>query len=204
MADGEQQDNASSQGEDVDVNGEIIAAIKKVQSDMETLKSDNENFKKELSTMKSKTKTATKGTVNSVLRKLNIDEADDARDRNKSKDGGAIVVEENGRIIKDGTGHDNKENDKEIDDEHEKRRRRHKRSCSQGYVHESVQQELREVRDLIQCILGVPKPLEKETPTSYADFPFLDNIVLVEIPKKCIVPNMKFYDGTTDSQEHVA
>ncbi|XP_074324129.1 uncharacterized protein LOC141661047 [Apium graveolens] len=53
-------------------------------------------------------------------------------------------------------------------------------------------------------IPGVPKPLEKATPTSYADSPFHDNITLVEIPKLFTVPHMVPYDGTSDPLEHIA
>ena len=58
--------------------------------------------------------------------------------------------------------------------------------------------------DLRAVTPGVPKPLEKATPTSYADSPFVDNIALVETPKRFNVPPMKAYDGSTDPLEHVA
>ena len=57
---------------------------------------------------------------------------------------------------------------------------------------------------MIQRIPGVPKPLEKATPTSYADSPFCDNIALLEIPKRFTVPTMKSYDGSADPLEHIA
>lgn len=58
-------------------------------------------------------------------------------------------MDENNKVMKDGTEHDEGEHDEEIDEEHERRRRRHMRSCSQGYAPESMQKELKEVRDLI-------------------------------------------------------
>lgn len=48
---------------------------------------------------------------------------------------------------------------------------------------------------MIERIPGVPKPLEKATPTSYADSPFFDDIALVEIPKLFKIPYMKPYNG---------
>lgn len=56
MATKEQQGNTSSPNVDVDVNGGMIPAINKLQSNMEMLKSENESPKKELSTVISKTK----------------------------------------------------------------------------------------------------------------------------------------------------
>ncbi|XP_017245373.1 uncharacterized protein LOC108217031 [Daucus carota subsp. sativus] len=57
---------------------------------------------------------------------------------------------------------------------------------------------------MVQRIPGVPKLLEKATPTSYADSPFVDDIALVKTPKRFNVPSMKAYDGSTDPLEHVA
>ena len=57
---------------------------------------------------------------------------------------------------------------------------------------------------MIQRIPGVPKPLEKATPTSYADSPFTDDIAMVEIPKRFTIPHMKIYDGSVDPEEHIA
>ena len=57
---------------------------------------------------------------------------------------------------------------------------------------------------MIQRIPGVPTPIKKSLPHSYADSPFVDSITLVEIPKKLSFPNMKTYDGTTDPTDHIA
>ncbi|XP_074337497.1 uncharacterized protein LOC141674691 [Apium graveolens] len=57
---------------------------------------------------------------------------------------------------------------------------------------------------MIQRIPGVPKPLEKATPMSFANSPFSDEIAQVEIPKQFAIPSMKVYDGSKDPQEHVA
>ncbi|XP_074342923.1 uncharacterized protein LOC141680652 [Apium graveolens] len=78
---------------------------------------------------------------------------------------------------------------------HERRRSRH-RSKAKNHIPESVKKELQEVREMIQRIPGVPKPLEKATATSYADSPFTDEIARVEILKRFTVPYMKPYDGS--------
>ena len=60
------------------------------------------------------------------------------------------------------------------------------------------------MREVIQRIPGVPKPLEKSTPSSYVDSPFTDDIAMVEIPKRFMIPHMKMYDGSADPKEHSA
>ena len=57
---------------------------------------------------------------------------------------------------------------------------------------------------LIQKIPGVPAPIKKSLPHSYADSPFDDFIALIEMPRKFSFPNMKMYDGTTDPTDHIA
>ena len=89
-------------------------------------------------------------------------------------------------------------------DGHERRRSRHRSSKSHDKVPRLVRKELNEFREMLQRIPGVPKPLEKATPTSYANSPFTDDIALVDIPKRFAVPPMKLYDGSTDPLEHIA
>ncbi|KAF3509001.1 hypothetical protein F2Q69_00006441 [Brassica cretica] len=47
-------------------------------------------------------------------------------------------------------------------------------------------------------------PIRKSDPDSYADTSFTDEITLIEIPMKFSFPSIKAYDGTTDSNDHVA
>ncbi|XP_048605634.1 uncharacterized protein LOC125583112 [Brassica napus] len=47
-------------------------------------------------------------------------------------------------------------------------------------------------------------PFRKSNPDSYADTSFTDEITLIEIPMKFSFPSIKAYDGTTDSNDHVA
>ena len=61
-----------------------------------------------------------------------------------------------------------------------------------------------EMQAMIQWIPGVPTPLKKSQPDSYADSPFDNSIALLEMLKKFSFPNMKLYDGTTDPTYHIA
>lgn len=56
-----------------------------------------------------------------------------------------------------------------------------------------LQQRLQQLEDMIAWILGVPRLMEKVTQNSYADSPFADPIVLIEVPKRFSVPTMKLY-----------
>ncbi|XP_048502695.1 uncharacterized protein LOC125498515 [Beta vulgaris subsp. vulgaris] len=67
-----------------------------------------------------------------------------------------------------------------------------------------IQQRLQQLEDTIARIPGVPRPMEKATPNSYADSPFVDPIALIEVPKRFSIPSMKLYDGTTDPNDHIA
>ncbi|XP_062088680.1 uncharacterized protein LOC133795242 [Humulus lupulus] len=57
---------------------------------------------------------------------------------------------------------------------------------------------------LIQRIPGMPAPIKKSAASCYADSPFVDDIALVEMPKKFNFPNMKMFDGTSDPDDHIA
>ncbi|KAL5770679.1 hypothetical protein ACOSP7_014833 [Xanthoceras sorbifolium] len=67
-----------------------------------------------------------------------------------------------------------------------------------------VARRFAEMEALIQCILGMPAPIKKSAINSFVDSPFVDAIALVEMPRKFNFPNMKPYDGTTDSDDHIA
>lgn len=67
-----------------------------------------------------------------------------------------------------------------------------------------IEQRLQRLEDIIARIPGVPRPMEKATPDSYADSPFADFIAMIEVPKRFSVPTMRMYDGTTDPNDHVA
>ncbi|KAL5732712.1 hypothetical protein ACOSQ2_032404 [Xanthoceras sorbifolium] len=49
----------------------------------------------------------------------------------------------------------------------------------------------------------MPTPIKKSSINSFADSPFVDAIALVEMPRKFSSPNIKHYDGTTNSDDHI-
>ncbi|CAH9075843.1 unnamed protein product [Cuscuta europaea] len=67
-----------------------------------------------------------------------------------------------------------------------------------------IMEELREMREKINGIPGVPPPLDVASQTCYADSPFRRHITDVEISRKFVAPSMILFDGTTDPLEHVA
>ncbi|KAL5546684.1 hypothetical protein UlMin_006371 [Ulmus minor] len=71
-------------------------------------------------------------------------------------------------------------------------------------IEQAVAKRFTEMEALIQKIPGVPAPIKKSLPHSYADSPFVDSIALIEMPRKFSFPNMRMYDGTTDPTDHIA
>lgn len=209
MVNDEQRGETSNQEDNTDVNREMATTLKKLQSEMEALSSENESLRKEVATAKSQTKMTSKKTVPSVVRHLNMDEAKEW-DQQETEERDAIITKKYGNAITNDkeTEHNRDEyrddEREECDTDREWRRSGHRRTKSRSYLLESVKKELQEVREMIQWVPGVPKPLEKATPTSYIDSPFADNIALVEIPKHFTVPHMKPYDGSNHPQEHIA
>ncbi|XP_062119278.1 uncharacterized protein LOC133833030 [Humulus lupulus] len=64
--------------------------------------------------------------------------------------------------------------------------------------------KLAEIEALIQRIPEIPAPIKKSAASCYAGSPFIDDIALVEIPKKFNFPNMKMFDWTSDPDDHIA
>ena len=60
------------------------------------------------------------------------------------------------------------------------------------------------MEDMIQRIPRMPTPIKKSYVNCYAHSPFMENIALVEVPKKFNFPNMKLYDGTTNPDDQIA
>ena len=71
-------------------------------------------------------------------------------------------------------------------------------------IEQAVVKRFAEMEAMIQKILGIPIPIKKSLPHSYADSPFVNSIAFIEMPKKFSFPNMKIYDGTTDPTDHIA
>lgn len=71
-------------------------------------------------------------------------------------------------------------------------------------LEQALSKRLAKMEAMIQRISGVPTPLWKSQPYSYVDSPFVNDITLIEMPKKFTFPNMKIYNGTTDPLDHIA
>ena len=71
-------------------------------------------------------------------------------------------------------------------------------------IEQAVVKHFAKMEALIQKIPGVPVPIKKTLPHSYADSPFVDFIALIEMPRKLSFPNMRMYNGTTDPTNHIA
>ncbi|XP_031265017.1 uncharacterized protein LOC116123383 [Pistacia vera] len=63
---------------------------------------------------------------------------------------------------------------------------------------------LADVEAVMRHIPGMPVPTKKSRPHCYAESPFMDEIVVADMPQKFTIPNMKMYDGTTDPDDHIA
>lgn len=158
----------------------MLSAIKKLQPDMTRYV---QKMRLELGSVKS-SKIAIKKTIPSMVRRLDMDEVYEGEKQHKEEV--PHVDLEKDDTIKDGSvekEHRRRSTDEEKD-EHEKSHRKssHCNSRSHKHMPDDLKKELQEMRDMIARILCVPKPLEKATPTSYDDFPFADDIALVDIP----------------------
>ena len=71
-------------------------------------------------------------------------------------------------------------------------------------IKQAVAKWFTEMEVMIQKIPGVPTPIKKSLPHSYADSNFMDSIFLIDMPKKFSFLNIKMYDGRTDPTDHIA
>ncbi|KAH6787972.1 hypothetical protein C2S52_007524 [Perilla frutescens var. hirtella] len=67
-----------------------------------------------------------------------------------------------------------------------------------------LEQRLAGIEAMITRIPGVPLPIRKAAPNSFADSPFVDEIGLTEMPSKFTLPSMKLFNGTSDPDDHIA
>lgn len=95
--DDNQRGEASHQGDNVNVNAEMISALKKLQFDMELLRSENKTLKKELTTVKFNNKNKPKSTIRSVVRRLDTDEVVDEEQREVNDDD-VLLVDKDGKV----------------------------------------------------------------------------------------------------------
>uniref|UniRef100_A0A803PCI1 Retrotransposon gag domain-containing protein n=1 Tax=Cannabis sativa TaxID=3483 RepID=A0A803PCI1_CANSA len=70
-------------------------------------------------------------------------------------------------------------------------------------IEQMVARKLEGIEAIIHRIPGVPAPIKKSLPSSFADSQFVDAKALVEMPKKFVFPSMKMYDETTDRNDHI-
>ncbi|KAF3508775.1 hypothetical protein F2Q69_00006812 [Brassica cretica] len=63
---------------------------------------------------------------------------------------------------------------------------------------------LNAIQSMVERLPGVAPPIRKSTPSSYSDTPFMDEITLIEMPRKFSFPSIKAYDGTSDLDDHVS
>ena len=201
---------------DVDKIKQMEETMKKMQATIDSLQQEVTTLRKDKSTGHTRSTNRPRRTLQSVARRLDMNDGEDeAPPEEDAEDDQPPPEDEEEEDVhgRHGDRHDDDRDDRddrregdrdEHHDGHERRRSRHKSSKSRDKVPESVKKELKEFREMIQRIPGVPKPLEKATPTSYADSPFTDDIALVDIPKRFAVPSMESYDGSTDPLEHIA
>ncbi|KAH6792809.1 hypothetical protein C2S52_003286 [Perilla frutescens var. hirtella] len=67
-----------------------------------------------------------------------------------------------------------------------------------------LEQRLAGMEAMITRIPGVPLPIRKAAPNSFADSPFVDEIGLTEMPSKFTLPSIKLFNGTSDPDDHIA
>ncbi|XP_017239352.2 uncharacterized protein LOC108212130 [Daucus carota subsp. sativus] len=214
MTTGDQQHHGStSHGDDPTVQ-QMMETIRKMQADMdareETWRSEREALQRELTTAKSKSNPTARGVLNSVARRLNMDDEEEEQYDEEIEAENPEQRGPEGNNDGDGVGPDannggpEKQDKNKGHDKGNKKKKKKESRSTRSRSHDTMRKELQALKEMVQRIPGVPKPLEKAAPMSYADSPFCDNIALVEMPKRFAVPAMKTYDGTTDPQEHVA
>ena len=177
---------------------DIATIVKNLQADVHALRYENDTLKAELSTVKSSATIVPPRTIASVARRLSYED-DALLDTDNVQ---VLGADGNEKKIMDNNANTETQRERDtterynIEGERSNRRHKHRSSRSENNLSDVVKQELKEMREMIQRIPGVPKPLEKATPTSYADSPFTDDIAMVEIPKRFTIPHMKMYDGS--------
>ena len=203
----QQQHGSTSQGDNPTIQ-QLMETIRKMQDDMssqqEAWRTEMETLQKELTTARSKSNPTSRGVSNSVARRLNMDDEEEEEydeEIEVENPEQEVPTANNAGENLNGSG---RQSEGKGGDKGNKKKKKTDSKSSKSRSHDTMRKELQALKELVQRIPGVPKPLEKATPLSYADSPFCDSIAMVETPKRFAVPAMKAYDGTTDPQEHVA
>ncbi|KAL0802451.1 hypothetical protein Bca101_057627 [Brassica carinata] len=78
------------------------------------------------------------------------------------------------------------------------------RSSMTSYLEQMFAKKFDAIQSMVERLPGVAPPIRKSGPDSYADTPFADEIVLIEMPRKFSFHSIKMYDGTGDPDDHIA
>ncbi|XP_056864071.1 uncharacterized protein LOC130511209 [Raphanus sativus] len=73
-----------------------------------------------------------------------------------------------------------------------------------AYLERVVFEKFNTIQFMVERLPGVAPPIRKSNPGSYSDTPFVEDIALVEMPRKFSFTSIKMYEGTGDPDNHVA
>ena len=73
-----------------------------------------------------------------------------------------------------------------------------------AYLEQIFSKRFDAMQSMVECLPGVAPPIRRSNPNSYADTPFVEEFVPVEMPIKLSFPSIKMYDGTGDPDDHIA
>ncbi|KAF2589753.1 hypothetical protein F2Q70_00039451 [Brassica cretica] len=73
-----------------------------------------------------------------------------------------------------------------------------------AHLHQMFSDRLDAMQSMVERLPGVAPPIRKSNPDSYADTPFMDEITLIEMPRKFSFSSIKVYNGNTDPDDHIA
>ncbi|KAF3520327.1 hypothetical protein DY000_02060874 [Brassica cretica] len=72
------------------------------------------------------------------------------------------------------------------------------------YLEQMFSKRFDAMQSMVERLPGVAPPIRRSNPDSYADTPFVEGIVSVEMPRKFSFPSIKIYDGTGDPDDLIA
>ena len=78
------------------------------------------------------------------------------------------------------------------------------KSTIAAYLEKMSSKKFYAIQYMVERLPGVAPPIRRSDPNSYADTPFVDEIALIEMPRKLSFPNIRKYDGTSDPGNHVS
>ncbi|KAF2575185.1 hypothetical protein F2Q70_00003766 [Brassica cretica] len=78
------------------------------------------------------------------------------------------------------------------------------KSTIAAYLEEMFSNKFDTIQSMVERLPRVAPSILRSNPNSYADTLFVDEIALMEMSRKFSFPNIRMYDGTNDSKNHVA